>query len=144
MTIKYVFNPFTGTLDSIDDTASAANSIISAVGAFTTDTGVVVGELVYASGSFAADEADNSAVGTGPAIGIVTAKPTTTTATVAFAGEVSVLSGLTVGADFFMGTNGSIILAGVLPTATGSVIQKVGVAVSTTTLLLNIQLPVVL
>lgn len=146
MAIKYVFNPFTGTLDTIDDASAGIDisKLQSAAGAYAVDTGVAVGELVYVTGSFAADEADNSSISTGPAVGLVTSKPTTTTATVAFAGEVNVLSGLTAGSDYFMGTAGSVILAGALPTASGSVVQKLGVAVTTTILLLNIQLPVVL
>ncbi len=47
-------------------------------------------------------------------------------------GILSGLSGLTEGADYYLGTNGAAILAAALPTASGSLIQHIGVAVSTT------------
>lgn len=144
MAIQYVFNPFTGTFDAVDTASSSARNITSDSGEFAVDAGVNPNELVYASGSLAAAVADNASLATAPAIGLVLDKPTTTTATILFAGKISTFSGLTVGADYFIGTSGSIITAGSLPTASGSVIQKIGVAVSSTTLLLNIQLPVVL
>ena len=144
MAIQYVFNPFTGTFDAIDIAAESFSNITSDSGEFAVLAGVNPNELMYASGSLAATVADNSSLATSPAIGLVLDKPTATTATVLFAGKIAAFAGLTIGADYFMGTAGSIITAGSLPTASGSVIQKIGVAVSATTLLLNIQLPVVL
>ncbi len=145
--IKYVFNPFTGTFDAIDEatsTVDAAGRTESAAGEFTVGAGLNPGQLVYSDGSLTADLADNGDLSTSPAIGIIRVKPTATTATVTFSGRLAIFAGLTVGADYFMGTSGSTITAGSLPAAAGSVIQKIGVAVSATTLLLNIQLPVVL
>ena len=141
MAVKYVFNPFTGTLDAV---VTAVNSLESDSGEFTVAAGVAAGDLLYSSGSLTAALADNGAVSTAPAIGFVLTKDTTTTATVSFAGTVALFLGLIVGDTYFMGTSGGIVNSSSLPTATGSVIQKIGVAVSATTILLNIQAPVVL
>ena len=110
------------------------SAIVSAVGAWTVPAAVAVGDAVYVTGSFAADKADNTSLPTTPAIGIVIAKPLATTATVAYAGEVTVLAGLTAGAVYYLGVAGAITT--VAPGAPGNVIQRLGTAASATTLLL--------
>jgi len=106
-------------------------------GQFTVPSGSAVGELVYSSGSFGAAQADNSGVGTAPAMGLIVSKPTAVTGTIAFFGRVGGFSALTPGANLFLGVGGSIIEAGNLPTAPGSVVQKIGEALDATTILLN-------
>lgn len=104
---------------------------------------VLVGHLVYLTGLDAADRADNGNGTTGSAVGIVTSKPTTTTARIKTSGEVGGLSGMTPSSMQFLGTNGERIEFGALPTATGSVWQELGVAVSPTVILLDIERPTV-
>jgi len=140
--MAFVFNPFTGTFD-IDTTSSSTDGTTSADGEYSVPSGSAVGDLMYANGALSADVADNGSEATIPAIGMIIAKPTSTTATVKYVGKVGGFTGLTTGSDYFLGTSGGIILAASLPTAAGSVIQNIGVAVSTTEILLNIKLPVV-
>jgi hypothetical protein len=114
---------------------SVGSQVTSGVGAYTVPVGVSVLDVVYITGAFAADRADNTSLGTTPGIGVVIAKPLATTATVAYFGEVAGFVGLTPGAVYFLGTLGAIVT--VAPGAPGNVIQRVGVAISGTTLLLN-------
>jgi len=114
-----------------------AGAIVSGDGEFTVLAGVVVGDLVYASGTDAMAVADNSALSTTPVIGIVKAKPSSITATIIYTGKVTGLSGFTAGADLFLGTSGGIVDATGLPSATGSVVQKIGNALNATSLFLR-------
>lgn len=107
-------------------------------------TSVKLGDFVYSTGALAADRADNGSQATIPTLGIVVAKPTTTTARIVSEGEVDGLSGMTPGADQFLGTAGARIEAGSLPSAPGSVVQQLGVAVSATTILLGLRQVIVL
>lgn len=103
-----------------------------------------VGDLVYLTGDTAIDKADNAAESTGPVIGIVVSKPTTTTAQIKSSGAVDGLTGMTAGEEQFLGTNGNRIESGALPTAVGSVVQHIGVAVSATTIKLALKHVVIL
>lgn len=47
-------------------------------------------------------------------------------------GVISGLSGLTKGTDYFLGANGAPILAASLPTAAGTIVQRIGKALSAT------------
>lgn len=111
-------------------TAAVSNEI------FTVPSAVAVRDLVYVTGASTADRADNGAASTNPAKGVVVAKPTTTSAEVVFYGVVGGYAGLTSGALQFLGTTGGIIESS-LPTTPGEVIQKVGLAINTTTLLFD-------
>jgi hypothetical protein len=64
------------------------------------------------------------------------------TATVYFGGIISGLSGLTPGAQYFLGTVGAPILASALPTTAGTIIQSVGVAFSASVLVFEMGDPV--
>jgi len=132
------FNPFTGTLDWV-----AQPDSVSEPGEFTVPVSVNVGDLVYPSGNLQADKASNAAAST-QAVAVVVAKPTTTSATLLFMGKVSGFAGLTAGSSLFLGSSGAIVVSTGLPTAPGSIIQRIGTALDTTTFVLDIQLPVVL
>lgn len=119
----------------VPTTPSGGQQITSAVGAYTVPAGVAVGDLVYVTGAFAADRADNTSLGTTPAVGVVIVKPTGTTATVAYVGEVAVFAGLTPGAVYYLGLLGALTTTA--PGTPGNVVQRVGVAADGTTLLLN-------
>lgn len=107
--------------------------IQSAPGAWAVPGTVAVGDVVYVTGAFAADVADRSAQATMPAIGVVIAKPLATTATLLYYGEAAVFAGLTVGIEYYVGTAGAIEAPSAA--APGEVVQRVGVAISATTLL---------
>lgn len=122
----------------------SGDKLESLSGEFSIPAPVVVGRLVYSTGALSLGAADNVSVTTSPAIGIIIDKPVATTATIAFAGKIGGLSGMTAGALQFLGTAGTLIEAGALPSSAGSVIQQVGIAVTSTILLLDLQIPVVL
>jgi hypothetical protein len=94
-----------------------------------------VGTLVYFSGTNEVRAADNSDISTAPCKGIILAKGAVAVATVLYAGEMDGFSGLTPGQDVFLGTSGALIQSGSLPSAPGSIIQKVGSATSPTKIL---------
>lgn len=123
-------------------TPGAASGVVSAPGAFTVPVAVVVGDLVYITGAFAADEADASAPATTPAIGVVVAKPLATTATLRYFGEAGVFAGLTPGASYFLDTTPGGITT-VAPSLPGQVVQRLGVALSGTVLLFDPEQPTV-
>jgi hypothetical protein len=120
-----------------------AATVRSETGQFTVPFAVSVHNLVYITDSMAADKADNTSKLTIPVAGIVIEKPTNTTATLTFFGVVTGFTGLTPGADLFLGEDGGIIMPP-LPTTPGTVIQKVGQALSPTILLLDPDTPIVL
>lgn len=137
-------NDMVDAMENITVGATTVFTLTSAAGQFAVPSGVTVGDLVYATGADAADLADNSAVSSMPCFGIVIAKPTATTATLAFMGLVAGLSGMTPGLEQYVGTTGARVEAGSLPSALGSVIQQVGIAISPTTMILAPQAVVVL
>lgn len=117
---------------------TVATRLESSPGAFTAPAGSAPGDLVYIVGADVVALADQ-ALGIA-AMGIITAKPLATTATVAYAGEVPVAIVLTPGTRYFLGTLGqltaippdSAALAG-----TGTISQFVGVAKNAGTLILE-------
>jgi hypothetical protein len=86
-----------------------------------------------------ARNADNTSTGK-PAVGFAAAAiASAATGTITFAGIISGLSGLTPGAMYFLGAAGAVVLGTGLPTASGTIIQQIGYALSTTTLQFNPQ-----
>lgn len=113
---------------------TTAEIIQSAAGAWTVPTGVNVGNVVRLTSAWNADTAANTSVSAAlPFLGIVVAKPTTTTATLVYLGPVSGFVGLSVGSTYFIGTGGGLTTTA--PVAAGTVIQPVGLAIDTTVLL---------
>ena len=89
-----------------------------------------VGTLVYFSGAAEAKAADNSSLTTAPARGVIVAKTAVSVATILYVGEIGGFAGLIPGDDVFLGTSGGLIQAAGLPTAPGTIIQKVGSALA--------------
>lgn len=118
-------------------TASSSNAVDSAT-AYICPATVVVGDAVYLSGADAVDKADADAALNRPAMGIVSAKPTTTTCTLRYSGELGGYTGLTPGATYYLSTvSGGIVT----PTPTGSNVlsQVLGDARNSTTLVIDIE-----
>jgi len=105
-------------------------------GPYTCDTGVAVGEFVYFSGANTIDESENTNPLTVPAIGVVVNKPTATSCFLAHEGEVDGFTGLTSGAIYYLAATGGVSTTA--PTTLGNVVQRVGIAINTTTLLLTL------
>lgn len=120
-------------------TSSATNQTIqSADLAWTVPGGTSLHQVIYATGSAnTGGLADNSSTATAPAIGMVS-NVVGTTATIVYEGEVTGFVGLTIGAAYYLSTSGNITSTALDPVAnagTGKVLQKIGVAKSSTVLL---------
>jgi len=101
---------------------------------FTVPSDVSVRDIVYSTGALTADKADNTSTSTIPAIGIVISKTDSTTAVVMFTGYViGGFTGLTAGAEQFLSTEGAITETP--PSTVGYILQRIGVAIDTDTLL---------
>lgn len=111
----------------------SGDQIISSSGYFNCDVSVLVGDLIYISSENTVSTSDRTAVFTTPTIGIVIDKPTPLTATVLFSGRCDIFAGLVPGTTYFLGPFGSVTAT---PPAlhSGEVFQRIGVAISTTTL----------
>lgn len=131
-------------VDSGVDVGASSDQLISPPGFYAVSAGVAVRDLVYISGDNAMEAADNSSIATAPVKGIVVAKPTSTTATVLYFGKVDGFAGLSAGQDLFLGTSGGYVTAGSLPTTPGSIIQKIGSAIDSDTILFDPKILVVL
>lgn len=116
----------------------------SNTGEFVVPSGAAVRDLVFISGSLAATLADNSSIATGPVVALILDKPTATTATLAFAGKIGGFSGLTPGDELFVGSAGGIVTPGSLPNSEGNYMQRIGVALNATSILLSPGEPIIL
>lgn len=105
--------------------------LASDAGPYTCLTTDDIGEWVYVSAASTIALADADGSGTYPALGVIVAKPTTTSCTVRVAGLVTGLSGLTAGAVYYLDTTAGGITA-TPPTAPAA--APVAIAVSTTAL----------
>lgn len=126
------------TIPSAVATKAFAESLIGGVVTVPCPGTVSVGDVVRVSGADLVDRADASAVATMPVVAFVSAKPTGTTATLWFAGALAVFSGLTPGAEYFVDVAAGAITTNVAGFVAGNVVQRVGVALNGTTLLVNI------
>lgn len=102
------------------------------VGGYSCPAGVAVNDWVYLSAANTVDKADATSIATAPCIGIVTDKPTPTTADVMQAGgPVTVGSGMTPGVKVWLDK-----VAGkhtqAPPSLAGNVVQELGYAKSAT------------
>ena len=111
--------------------------VLPVQGIYTVPSGVLLYDVVRATGASTADKADASDETKVPGIGIVVQKPDATTAVVQYVGEVKGLSSLVPGAVYFLSEIAGQITA-IAPTASGAVAQRIGIAKDSTTLMLTI------
>jgi hypothetical protein len=116
---------------------TAAASTVS--GTYTCPISVAVRDVVYIAGGDTVDRANAASAGKYPVVGVVSSKPTTTSAVVQYSGEVSGFAGLTAGSTYWLGVSAGQISTSA-PSSAGQAGQVVGVAKSTTTLELSISL----
>lgn len=120
-----------GRWHKVNGTLASAVAALAAAGTYTCLSGDAVGDFVYVSAASTVAKADADDTGKLPCIGVITSKPTATSAVVQTTGEVT-LSGLTAGAIYYLsGTAGSITA-----TPVSSHAVPIGVAKSTTVLVL--------
>ena len=124
------------TINATGGTVANASSIVSAT-VYTCPSGAVIGDAMFASGTDATVLANATSESTAPTFGFVASKPSPTTCTITYAGELGGFTGLTPGAIYFLAdTNGAISTTA--PNNSGNVIQPVGTARNRTTLVVNI------
>jgi hypothetical protein len=98
-----------------------------------------VNDIVYLSAADAIDKADATTIATMPAIGFVASKPTPITATLRYYGELTGFVGLTPGQTYFVDIlPGQIVVEAGAPSAPGNVVQKIGFARNSTTMVVQI------
>jgi hypothetical protein len=125
----------TSIVGALNEIQTGSFPMTSLPGEYTVPGAVGVQDIVYITGSSTADVTDRTSAATMPAIGVVIAKPTATTATLAYVGPVSGFATLTPGAEYYIGTAGGIES----PSAAGDgdVVQRAGVAITADILLFN-------
>jgi len=111
--------------------SSAVLDVFSSV--FSCSSGLAVGDIVYLSASDTVAKADGTDAGKMPALGIIVNKPTTTTCILQYGGELTT-SGLTAGLTYYVSATGSLTSN----TAGLAVIQALGVAKDSTTLIMDV------
>lgn len=136
MAVKYVFNPFTGNLDSVN--ADGFSKTIECICANTD----VVGDCVRIdddkAGGYFQVEAVDIDVDNDPAIGIIISKSAATFCTVQIFGIVAdVYGSLTPGKTYMVGTDSQLTQSVPKPTSGFRWVQQMGTALSSTELFLN-------
>lgn len=107
-------------------------------GSYTTDASVQVLDVVYLSGPDTVAQSDADDPGKQPVIGFVQAKSSTTQATVQYNGEISGFIGLIPNATYFLSQVPGQITNNVDAYPLGAVVQKVGFAKDSTTLVIMV------
>lgn len=137
------FNPFTGNLDWYKVGGSGpvmATQAPKLIATFNTDVGTLVNDLVVVNGDNSVTKITSNTAAEIPhgIFGVVTSKPSGTSAEVIFVGIQGGYSGFTTSNALFVGTDG--LLTHSAP-ATGTV-QQIGFAVSTTEIFVNPKQPI--
>lgn len=107
------------------------------IGEYICDSSLTVLDVVYLSAADTVDLADANGIGTQPVVGFILEKPTPTTAKVQYSGEIDGFTGLIVGATYYLSEIPGQI-TDESPTVSGSIVQRVGFAKNTTTLVVMI------
>jgi hypothetical protein len=105
---------------------------------YTCPSGVNVADAVYSTGPDTIDQANASSSSTIPVIGFVSSKPTSTSAIIQYSGEVSGFVGLVPGDTYYLSLTAGQVTNDVSSYITGEVVQKVGFAKDTTTLVVMV------
>jgi hypothetical protein len=99
--------------------------------------GVSVNDVVYSDASDNVALADASSIATVPALGVVNSKPSATTCILTYWGELTGFVGLTPNTVYYL----DVVAGGITtiaPTLPGEIVQRLGVARNSTTLIVNI------
>lgn len=103
-------------------------------------SGLSVDDAVYISGNDAVSKASASSAATAPVLGFVLSKPTTTSCTVRWEGEITGFTGLVANTTYFLDTVAGGITANISGFVHPNIIQRVGIARNSTTLVLKVDL----
>lgn len=129
---RIVFNPFTSNFDYVRRDDAGGNVVLENVPC---EALALVSHAVRMSGGIAIRSIANNATN-GNVIGVIESKPTTTTANIRILGlSSSIFTGLTENADYYLSDTVAGELTLTAPTASGSVVIRVGQAFSATELI---------
>jgi len=116
----------------------AGVGLTGCIGPFACPMGLLVGEAVRLSAADSIDLAQADIVTDRPTIGFVLIKPTPTSAYVLNSGELGGFAGLVPGSSYYLSEAPGQI-TNVAPTVQGSIVQEVGWARNSTTLVICIE-----
>jgi hypothetical protein len=120
-------------------TYGPSTSLISAT-PFLCPIGSAVGDLVYLEAEDEVGVARADSINTMPVFGIIQSKPDASHCYVQFAGEAGGYSGLVPDTDYYVSAVTAGRLSTVAPATSGQVLQKVGAARNTTTIILTVDI----
>lgn len=100
--------------------------------------GAAIRDAMALTGADTVDKADSNDPARLPAIGFVKAKPSSTTCTLQYDGEMGGFSGLTPGITYFLDEVTPGAITATAPTASGGNVQAVGFARNPTTLVIDV------
>lgn len=109
----------------------------SGFGIYSCPSSLVIGDVVYLSSPNSVDIADADNSSAQPLIGLVSNKISPTSAEIMYHGELDAFVGLVTGATYYLDINPGFITNNP-PSTLGSIIQRVGFAKNTTTLVVMI------
>jgi hypothetical protein len=117
---------------------SVGQPILISATSYSCPVSVAVNDAVYITiVDDTVDRANATSFATAPIVGFVISKPTATTCMVAYAGEVPGFVGLLAGEQYYLDiVNGAITL--VVPSSPGNIVQRVGTARNSTTLVVGL------
>lgn len=131
MTVKYVFNPFTGTLDVIDTLDGQVQGTVEAICKAADAVGDSVKVIDVKAGAFIQVEKLDIDNDTKPAIGIIESKSASTICVVRILGLLKgVYTGLLPGETYLVGTNSQLTRTLADPAAGFRYVQIMGTATS--------------
>ncbi len=107
-------------------------------GSWSCAASVAVLDVVYRSATDTVALADATADATMPAVGFVISKPTATTCIIARSGELPGFTGLDPSKDYFVSLTAGAITS-TAPSSTGEVVQRIGYARDSTTLVIELR-----
>ena len=122
--------------------AGSSEQVVSEQDEYSNPEFLTPGAIVRLSGADEIRRADNGSIATAPARAVLISQSAVAVATILYEGEAAVFSGLVPGAEYFLGPAGNVIQSSGLPTTAGSVIQRLGTAKNSTTLLFSPSQPV--
>jgi hypothetical protein len=111
--------------------------VSGSVGTYDCNTSISVGDVVYLSAPNFIDKADADNINKQPLIGVVDSKPSAIQAIIKYSGEITGFSGLITGSTYYLSeTPGQFTT--IAPSDPGAIVQKIGFAKSSTTLVVLI------
>ena len=127
-----------GTVYQLTPTGQASSTSVQSASVYTCPAGLVVGDAVQITGADAVDKADASVPADRPVVGFVKSKPTATTCILHYYGELSAFGGLSVGSTYYLSDSTPGAITTTAPNAIGSIVQEIGFARNSTTLVVFI------